>query len=552
MKKRAFELGMRCWLGTVLFGTVVLRISAADVSFYAVERSLKYSQDTSGPPTAGGNHPYRFAAIAAPAADGSIVSATVAGPVGSPQTLTPDPAVLWLTFNAKFGTEAELDAATPKGTYSFVFDTAHDGQKKVSLTSPAGEFPAALHISNFAAAQAIDSSAAFNLTWDSISGGTKNDYILLLIGEAVSGAFVFRSPPPLQAGALDGTSKAITLPAGLLKPNTQYVAEMTYLKVAAIDLTSYPGSEGLVGFGSVTDFGFATAAASPVFAVAFRQFAQGGKFLGSTSASPTVPAPLNGFRAEVTVTNDSNFPAADQVRITGPAGCGLTNTPCDTAASAITAVNATYFSPRVQQADTAPGGNWLVTYKAATRTLPVPDPALETDLVIPLPEVTLANDAIKSVSWSFNKPDGTRLMAAPAFLKGVHVQALDAAGAFLYDSGPLPAGSSSHTLTTVVNWNSVSNLRFMYGDDRANSYVVGFPKLKTNPFSLSALATLGTPGLALRLDGDVGRTYTLQSSSDLVRWIDILTTNLAGPSVILSDPDAAHAPHRFYRAEVVN
>src|SRR5215468_6114619 len=85
-------------------------VQAADVSFYAVEKAAKYNQSSAGSPTLGSGNPYRFEAAVAPNISGSVQSATVSYSGGAAQTLDLDQLVGWYSFNAKFTSQALLDA----------------------------------------------------------------------------------------------------------------------------------------------------------------------------------------------------------------------------------------------------------------------------------------------------------------------------------------------------------------------------------------------------------------------------------------------------------
>jgi hypothetical protein len=553
------RLGFRAGGPSFAFALALLAGSAAskaaDVVFYSVTKGLKYNQNTAGAPTPGGN-PYRFAANADPAAAGSIVSATVAGPVGSPQALAPDVATGWLALNGKSTTEAALNAVAPSGKYTFTLVTAHDGSRIVSVTVPAAQYPAPVHITsaNFQAAQAIDPTRPFTLMWDPIPGGTTNDYFLVLLGDAATSTVLFRSPAPLQPNALNGTNASVVIPAGTLQPNSQLFAQVSFAKIQSVDLKSYPGSAGIVGFTSETDFAVTTTAsvAPPQFNISFRQFAQGGKFLEATNATASFPATLNGFRVELTVSDDTAFPAANQVLITGPAGSGLMNLACDPAASSINTTSASYFTPKVAQPTTPPVGAWLISYKGTTQTLTVTDPQLPTEVIVPVPKVSLANDLVGQISWTFFSFSGSALAQPPAFVHGLHVQALDSSGASLLDSGALPSGAVSYVVPGILHWSAVNTLRFAYNADASNSYVIGFPHIASIPFRLAAVQDSAATGFVLQLSGEVGRGYTIQTSPDLVNWTALIKTNLTSPTITWTDASATMAPARFYRAELSN
>src|SRR5438552_2127595 len=162
------------WISAAALVFFLATISrAADVGFYALVKRTKSNQDSAGLPTLGSNNPYRGSAFVRLTGPGSVLSATLTSPGGAPQPMSFDPAANAFALEGKFHTQAELDAAAPAGKYTLNISTLHDGTKILSLTLPIiTVYPAAPHISNFAAAQAINPSADFILTWDPIPGGT--------------------------------------------------------------------------------------------------------------------------------------------------------------------------------------------------------------------------------------------------------------------------------------------------------------------------------------------------------------------------------------------
>jgi hypothetical protein len=82
--------------------------------------------------------------------------------------------------------------------------------------------PGAPHVSNFAAAQTVDPSQPFVLSWDAYPGGTSADYIDVDIGAN------FGSPEPGTPGALSGTATTFTIPAGTLQTNATYASQIGF------------------------------------------------------------------------------------------------------------------------------------------------------------------------------------------------------------------------------------------------------------------------------------------------------------------------------------
>ena len=65
-----------------------------------------------------------------------------------------------------------------------------------------------------------------SLTWDSFVGGTANDFIQVQIGGD------FQTPATKAQGGLDGTARSVEIPANSLKPNSDYTASVSFLRLA--------------------------------------------------------------------------------------------------------------------------------------------------------------------------------------------------------------------------------------------------------------------------------------------------------------------------------
>ncbi|MBI3877627.1 MAG: hypothetical protein HY300_16985, partial [Verrucomicrobia bacterium] len=147
-------------------------------------------------------------------------------------------------------TSSQLDAAYPDGVYQVSVTTVDDGVKVFNL--PVTNIQASLatpHISNFAAAQAVNPGLDFTLTWDALGGAT-NDYVQVqLKQQSTNGnSEVFQSLPPGVPGALNGTNTAVTIPAFTLQPGTTYSATLMFARLTGpFDTNSYPGAVGIPG-----------------------------------------------------------------------------------------------------------------------------------------------------------------------------------------------------------------------------------------------------------------------------------------------------------------
>ena len=129
--------------------------------------------------------------------------------------------------------------------------------KQVTLTFPSTLVqPPAPHLSNFAAAQAINPAQPFTLSWDPYSGGTASDFIYVNVGS------LFQTPGPGTNGALPGTATSATIPANTLQTNQSYVGDITFYHL--ILTTNGASYISLIYRASVTEFTLNTVTAPAV------------------------------------------------------------------------------------------------------------------------------------------------------------------------------------------------------------------------------------------------------------------------------------------------
>jgi hypothetical protein len=120
---------------------------------------------------------------------------------------------------------ASFDATFPSGNYVFNLQGTTPTER-VTLNFPSGLIqPNAPHVSNFAAAQAVNPALPFLLSWDPFQGAGTADIVTVTIGDHP----VFTTVPPGGGpGTLNGTSTSVLIPAGTLQPNAHYDASITF------------------------------------------------------------------------------------------------------------------------------------------------------------------------------------------------------------------------------------------------------------------------------------------------------------------------------------
>ncbi len=153
------------------------------VTTFSVGKAWEYNQTNTAAPALDADFPYAFSALTSLASNRTATAITVTFPNAAVSNLTQNfvqPEDYYL-----FGSNTNLttfNANYPTGNYVFNV-TSNAANQQVTVNLPAVTQPNAPHVSNYAAAQTINPSQPFTLTWDAFSGGTSADYIFVSIGE---------------------------------------------------------------------------------------------------------------------------------------------------------------------------------------------------------------------------------------------------------------------------------------------------------------------------------------------------------------------------------
>jgi hypothetical protein len=121
-----------------------------------------------------------------------------------------------------------------------------------------------------------------------------------------------------------------------------------------------------------------------------------------------------------------------------------------------------------------------------------------------------------------------------------------------------PAGATIEPFGGVVHWRPGVALA-----NTTNQFVVtvtdnGAPPLEASrtfnvivgPLAEATLTAVGITGahFQLQIDGTVGPEYTIQASTDLAAWADVVKTNISSSPCQVTIPDPAGTGYRFFRA----
>ncbi|MDX1952811.1 MAG: Ig-like domain-containing protein [Verrucomicrobiota bacterium] len=235
-------------------------VEAADVQVYEVLKGRFFEQTGTAQPSPTESSFY-FEAFVTPSdfdliQDGDV---TVRTPAGATLVLESDFFSGEFRYVQTFATENTLDASFGDGNYTFSITSENDIFTAAQLNLQ-GAIPSAPHLSNFNAAQAINPSEDFTLTWNALSGGTANDEVFIEIFDA-NGESIYGSDAAGEG--LNGTATSFLIPAGTLSSGVNFSAKIAYLKISERDTTEYPGAIGTAGYFAETTVPLTVATSTP-------------------------------------------------------------------------------------------------------------------------------------------------------------------------------------------------------------------------------------------------------------------------------------------------
>ncbi len=247
---------------------------------FTVAKGAVYEQTSSATPVLNADCPWSLVSCLWLVCPHTATNVTLSGGAGGPLTIpfTPLPGHPLVTV-CGFNTQAELDTAYPPGDYFFTVRSVSSNQQ-VNATFPASLLqPPAPHLTNYAAAQAVNPAQPFRLGWEPFAGGTAADCIYLEI--LPNG---FQTPALGEPNALNGTATSVLIPAGTLQPNAQYSGTLTFYHYT---LATNAGKIVMAYRGAATEFTLQTTGTSstrPVITNA--AWAVGGAFNFDVVCSP--------------------------------------------------------------------------------------------------------------------------------------------------------------------------------------------------------------------------------------------------------------------------
>jgi hypothetical protein len=234
------------------------------ITSFVLGKLWEYDQTNTAAPALDPDIPYLFSATTSLASNRTATAVTLTFPnaaVSNLQNFVEPENYFLIGYNTNLTT---FNSTYPAGSYTFTV-TSNSASQSVAENLTATQ-PNAPHVSNYAAAQTINPTQPFTLTWDAFSGGTSADYIFVSVDDADSD-IIFESPQIGSPNSLKGTATSVVIPANTLQAGSNYDATIGFFRgtITTNSAGNYV-AEGYVA--TLTQFTISTsgsaAAAAPV------------------------------------------------------------------------------------------------------------------------------------------------------------------------------------------------------------------------------------------------------------------------------------------------
>jgi hypothetical protein len=244
----------------VLFGLDVARAQSTNTNTcvsplnsdfftkFTVVEAAEYVQTNASGAVPDGTNAFVFEGVVKLATNlsGSVTTAVLTVPGQSPVLMTEFGKSEFI-FEVFTNALSNLTAAYPAGDYEFTVSNS-----TITVPLPAGYVPPnPPTLSDYAAAQAIDASNDFTLTWNAFVGGRRGDLISVSV-DVDTGNGNFSSGDYGCPGQLDGTATSIVIPSNALSTNSTYRATIGFVRILTLDTNSIPGDALLGGMETIT------------------------------------------------------------------------------------------------------------------------------------------------------------------------------------------------------------------------------------------------------------------------------------------------------------
>ncbi len=228
-------------------------------------------------------------------------------------TASPHTTNFFFGLSGSAASQRGLDTAYGSGTYTLTYTGQLDGSTSAVVTLGEDDFPAAPpFVSNLVAAQSIDPSNNFTLSFAAWTSAETNDYVALTILDSDSN-LVFATPqffatyPQKPLGA---TNTSIVISNGTLIAGQSYTATLEFIQVTTNNSVDYTYPTFWAGFISQTSFILQTQGSSQTNGPPPQQVAPTnliGTVLTLTIAGGTGPFASSGTYQIFTTATGSNY-----------------------------------------------------------------------------------------------------------------------------------------------------------------------------------------------------------------------------------------------------
>ncbi len=255
--------------GLCLALSCAVNARGADVAAYGILKSQQFVQTNDSAAVALPSGGFAFNAFVIATGFGAVTNATVKPANATPlRQLAPLADGLGWLFDERFDSAAALDATYPNTgvKYALAMNTRNDGLRSVNLGFTVSLFPGfeifagyppTAQVANVVAAQAIDTTSDFTLTW-SVANAQAIDLLQVLVVDGASNV-VYGSPAPFAPGALSSSSTSFVIPAGRLPAGTNLIGHVTLARPVTVPNTNaYPGAVGISAAARDTQFPIVT------------------------------------------------------------------------------------------------------------------------------------------------------------------------------------------------------------------------------------------------------------------------------------------------------
>ena len=476
-------------------------------------RVFQQTNDLAGlPPAALG---YEFVAGVTVETVGVVSSAMVSGPDSNPVTLLDQGDHRTYSVSRPTATAPALDTFAPWGRYDLAVQAVDGTALAASVPLTAAGYPPSPRIANLEAAQVIDGTADFTLTWDALSGPEPGDGLVLAVRDA-AGRTWFETPGPAESGLLAGTNDRIQIPSLTLPSGVALTGVLRCLRVELLDTNTIPGAVIYSGTFSETRFPLNVRSDEPP------QFS-----ITVTNLTPAVVG--EDYECFLTTANGELPARWELLEGTLPKGLELDGAMGVIHGYAITSGSYSFLVQARDQQSRLAARSVTMEVTGAPSQLSVATTALEDAIGEShyLAELE-AEGGVPPYRWSLADPStlpaglllqgGTGLISGTPATPGSH--SLDC---LVTDA----AGQSAHAVLTLT----------------VPPLVPATPLLLTNAVSM---------GDTFRFEAlvETNAAYTLEESRDLSHWTPLFVTNAPSNGRILFTVAAGQGAGRSYRARL--